>query len=159
MPTPNRSLKGQAVPIGAVVFSTSSTCPVPANYIGLWFDGTTLFRRDANGTDTSLSGTADQVVSTAGATAVDLTKRTTSYDGATAGDNITSTLADGSYLGQRHTLRMQSVTSGKTAVITPAHFSDGVATITLAAKFDAVELEWQTRGWIVVGKAGTPTIA
>ena len=38
MPTPNRSLQGQAVPIAGLVFSESESCPVPEDYIGFWLD-------------------------------------------------------------------------------------------------------------------------
>lgn len=101
---------------------------------------------------------AYQVVSAAGATAITPLPRTTSYDNATAAADQTSALADGAYLGQRKTLRAASIASTKTIVITPAHFVDGT-TITLAAKFDAVELEWQAAGWVVCHKTGTAAVA
>ena len=312
MPTPTRALRGQAVPIAALIFSTSDTCPVPAGYVGYWFDGTTVFKRNADGTDTpqgtgtsapifsaitktaaplpacaynngpnndgvgatltanvngalgavagvnlvagantpvlvdsqvapaqnglylpiaigglsakwvlarlpgfnkaaqvvdgalvviqqgtfagrlyeqtatvatlgtdpvtfaqqsnvALLDTAqtftaplgfggDETINAAGAHPADPTKRTTRYDLATAANNITSALPDGTQLGQRKTLINSSASGGKTTVITPAHFADG-ATVTLTAKFDAGELEWQAGGWRVVGLSGTTAVA
>lgn len=101
---------------------------------------------------------AAQTISTPGATPANVTTGTTRYLGATAGNNITSTLANGTYLGQRKTLVLSTITSAKTAVITPTTFADGT-TITLAAALDSVTLEWQTGGWIVISQSGTPVIA
>ncbi len=312
MPTPNRVLAGQAVPLAAIIFSTSSSCPVPAGYVGYWFDGTTLFKRNADGSDTpqgsntgapiftavtktsaplpacnynngpnndgvgatltanvngalgAISGVSlvaganspvlvdsqaapaqnglylptavgganakwvltrlpgfntaaeivdgalvvvqqgtfagriyeqtatvatlgtdavafaqqsnvalldtaqtftapqgfgvDETINAAGAHPADPAKRTTRYDLATAGNNITSALADGTQLGQRKTLINSSASGGKTTVITPATFADGT-TITLTAKFDAAQLEWQAGGWRVIALSGTAAVA
>jgi len=159
MPTPNRILRGQAVPLAALVFSTSKTCPIPPGYVGHWFDGATLFQRNADGTDSVVQALGgEDVIYIAGAQPADAHARTTRYDLATAGDNVTSTLGDGAQLGQRKTLAIGSALAGKTAVITPAQFADGT-TITLTARFDAVELEWQLAGWTVVGVFGTASVA
>ena len=60
MPTPNRALVGQAVPVAAIIFCTSARCPVPDGYVGYWFDGKSLFKRNARGTDSEI---ADATVS------------------------------------------------------------------------------------------------
>lgn len=94
-----------------------------------------------------------QLIIAAGATAANVTTRTTRYDLDTANDDITSTLADGTQVGQRKTLVLATVQAGKTVVITPTNFSDG-STITLTNKFDAIELEWITGGWRVCSVSG-----
>jgi len=158
MPTPNRILRGQAVPLAALVFSTSLSCPIPPGYVGYWFDGATLFQRNADGTDAVVQAQGgEDVISIAGAQPADAQARTTRYDLATAGDSITSTLGDGAQLGQRKTLVMGSALAEKTATITPSEFANGT-TVTLTAKFDAVELEWQLGGWTVVGVFGTASV-
>lgn len=98
---------------------------------------------------------APQLIITSGATAVNLTSRITHADGLAATDDITSTLADGSYDGQRKTLMLGKITALKTWVITPTNFFDGT-TITLDAAGDWVELTWSTtKGkWMVTGGNG-----
>ena len=98
------------------------------------------------------TATAIQTISAAGATAIDVTKRTCECDLATAANNVTSSLPDGSYVGQRLTLVLITLSISKTWVITPVHFSYGKSTITLVAAQQAVELEWQgAGGWHFVG--------
>ncbi len=98
-----------------------------------------------------------QLIVAAGATAANVTTRTTRYDLATAANNITSSMADGSRVGQRKTLVAASASSGKTVIVTPTTFSDGT-NITLTAKFDAVELEWIVGGWRVCSVSGTASV-
>ena len=93
--------------------------------------------------------TADEVIAAAGAHAANPAKRTTRYDLATAADNITSALADGTVIGQRKTLILDSISAAKTVVITPAN-KVGFTSVALAAFLDAIEFEWQAAGWKIV---------
>ena len=105
------------------------------------------------------SPTSVQSVVAAGATAIDLATVTTRYDGAAAGNDITSTLPDGSREGERHTAYLATITVAKTVVITPTTFADGT-TVTLSAPFDSVEFEWHAAtGYLVVGLSGTALVA
>jgi hypothetical protein len=101
---------------------------------------------------------AKQSVSTAGATAANVTTRTTWYDLATAANNITSTLADGSVTGQRKSLVCATASSGKTVAISPTHFVDGTS-ISLSAAHDSAELEFDGTNWFVVHLTGTASVS
>lgn len=52
---PDLSSKGRAVPLAAVIISASDGSAIPAGYVGLWSDGTTLFCRKTDGSDAVMS--------------------------------------------------------------------------------------------------------
>lgn len=53
---PDRSSVGRSVPLAAVVISSSDGSAIPAGYVGLWSDGTSLFKRSAGGSDSVVGG-------------------------------------------------------------------------------------------------------
>ncbi len=158
MPTPDRAFRGQAVPLAAIIFDVSESCPIPAGYAGYWFDGTVIHQRNTDGSDSAVQHVDSETIGVAGGQAAHPSTRTTRFDLAAAGDNITSLLPAGTQIGQRKTLVNVSALAGKTTVVTPTPFADG-ATVTLTARFDGVELEWQLAGWRVVGLFGTASVA
>lgn len=87
-----------------------------------------------------------------GAGAVSLTTRYTRLTSSGIGQAIT--LADGSFVGQRKTIRAASGHGGgNTQVLTPATFADGT-TVTFDAVGEVIELEWQTGGWCICSLNG-----
>lgn len=63
------------------------------------------------------------------------------------------TLADGTYAGQRKTLKCSVAASTPAGTVTPAHMTGGTS-ILLDAVTEWVELEWHTGGWVVVALVG-----
>lgn len=84
------------------------------------------------------------LVNTSGATGAPGSSPTTRYDITAAAGNITGTMADGTYGGQRKRLVATTASGGHTAVITVTHMVDagnGHA-ITLSAAGQWIEMEW-----------------
>jgi len=78
--------------------------------------------------------------------ALSVTKRTSllSIDGTKA-----YSLADGTVVGQRKSLRCSVAANTPAGTVTPAHMVGG-STLAFNAVDDSVELEWQATGWTVV---------
>ena len=110
--------------------------------------------------DLSSLASANQEIVAAGATAISLTAPTTRADGNAAGDNITSTLADGLFAGQRKWLVLSDITAAKTWVVTPTHFQDGTS-ITLASPLDSALVEWSAAlgKWFTVALTGNASVS
>ena len=92
-----------------------------------------------------------------GAGAVDVTVRTNLITSSGAAQAIT--LADGTVDGQR--VRIVHTADGGSIRLTAGgslHLDATVATITLANRFDWIELEWLTDAWRLIGVGGIGTI-
>lgn len=98
-----------------------------------------------------LDASFSAVQNLSGAGAVSLTARTTRLTASAPAQALT--LADGSFVGQRKSIRAKTVAGGNTQILTPATFADG-STIAFDASGQWIELEWQTGGWIVVAHGG-----
>lgn len=91
---------------------------------------------------------AAEALSGAGAVSPNIT--TTRLTSTGVGQAIT--LADGTAKGQRK--RVIHAVDGGSMVLTPAHLSDGLTTITFTNVRDWVELEWNGSAWDVVAYTG-----
>jgi hypothetical protein len=99
---------------------------------------------------------ADETLSASGAVG---TTRTSRFDLATANANLAMALANGTRVGQRKALVNMSASANRATTITPATMAEGLTHVTLTAKLDAAELEWQANGWKVVMLSGTAAAA
>lgn len=93
-----------------------------------------------------------------GAGAVNLTTAITRFT--STGGAQALTLADGAIVGQRK--RIYHAVDGGSGVLTAGgalHLGDSIATITLTAKGDWVELQWNGTAWDVIGLGGTTALA
>lgn len=93
--------------------------------------------------DAALVG-ADQKVVYDAAGAIDPTDDLATLDATEVG--MAMTLADGSIAGERVALYLRSITTGATAVLTPANLTGGT-TITFAAVGERASLIWTGAAW------------
>lgn len=145
---------------GVVVGFTTTTVlvdvdPAYANPTGGTFS-TTLDDHEDRLDILNLGNLGVQALSGAGA--IDLTKGLTKFTSTGAGNALT--IADGSYVGQEHTI--VHVVDGGTGVLTAGgalHLTAGITTITLTNAWEWVKLRWTGALWDVVGCSPVAVIA
>lgn len=88
----------------------------------------------------------DETLATA-SPAVSLVTQVSRFDVLSGPGNMTPTLGDGIWVGQRKRLYQMSATGAATVVVTPTHMAESKTSVTLKALGAWCDLDWQQAGW------------